>query len=373
MLLTKKNDSLENILSRALDGRELSKEDLIFLLSLDDERDMALLFEAARQQRQRYFGHQIFLYGFVYFTTYCRNDCVFCHYRNSNTQLPRYRKDPKEILAAVDVLAKAGVHLIDLTMGEDPVFYKNDGEKFQEIASLIRHIKATTGLAVMVSPGAAPEHVLRDLATSGADWYACYQETHNRCLFDSLRTGQEYHERLDKKIQARRHGMLIEEGILSGAGDSLEDLADSILKMKELDVDQARIMTFVPQKGTPLADLTPPDAMRELLTIALLRLVLPDRLIPASLDVDGLAGLKKRLHAGANVVTSIVVPGQGFAGVANVHLDIEESRRTPQAVRAVLEECHLQPAVLKDYLDWINQRRTAHGWKGQDNYAGAGL
>jgi methylornithine synthase len=37
--------------------------------------------------------------------------------------------------------------------------------------------------------------------------------------------------------------------------------------------------------------------------------------------------LKKRLHAGANVVTSIVPPGGGLAGVARPAMDIEEGRR----------------------------------------------
>ena len=51
-------------------------------------------------------------------------------------------------------------------------------------------------------------------------------------------------------------------------------------------------MTFVPQKGTPLDGHAPGKPQKELLTISVMRLLFPDRLIPASLDVDGLAGLK---------------------------------------------------------------------------------
>ncbi len=83
--------------------------------------------------------------------------------------------------------------------------------------------------------------------------------------------------------------------------------------MREIGADQVRVMTFVPQEGTPMAGRAAPDSTREMVVIAVLRLAFPDRLIPASLDVGGLAGLKMRLDAGANVVTSLAVPGGAFS------------------------------------------------------------
>ena len=80
-----------------------------------------------------------------------------------------------------------------------------------------------------------------------------------------------------------------------------------------------------------------------------MRLALPDRLIPASLDVDGLSGLKQRLDAGANVITSLVPPGQGLAGVAQSSLDIEEGNRTAGSARRILEENELRAATLEEY------------------------
>ena len=62
--------------------------------------------------------------------------------------------------------------------------------------------------------------------------------------------------------------------------------------------------------------------------IAVMRLAMPDRLIPASLDVEGIAGLEARLEAGANVVTSIVPPQSGLAGVSQAELDIDAGLRT---------------------------------------------
>ena len=88
--------------------------------------------------------------------------------------------------------------------------------------------------------------------------------------------------------------------------------------------------TFVPQQGTPMQSWKRPDPLREMMTIAVLRLSFPDRLIPATLDVAGLTGLQSRLEAGANVVTSLVPPGFGLAGVAQNSLDIADARRSEE-------------------------------------------
>jgi methylornithine synthase len=75
--------------------------------------------------------------------------------------------------------------------------------------------------------------------------------------------------------------------------------------------------------------------------------------------VDGLAGLKRRLDAGANVVTSIVPPGEGLAGVAQHSLDIEDGRRTNASVLKILKNNGLRPATIEAYQDWIKNRQQA--------------
>jgi len=152
--------------------------------------------------------------------------------------------------------------------------------------------------------------------------------------------------------------MLIEEGILTGVGETQDDLADSIIWMRDFAVDQARVMTFVPQAGTPMANIEPQDNLKEQIIIAVMRLVLGNALIPASLDVGGLDGLKARLTAGANVVTSIVPPEKGLAGVANPSLDIEDSRRTLDYILPILKTCGLEPALPKEYQTWIENRQN---------------
>jgi methylornithine synthase len=70
-----------------------------------------------------------------------------------------------------------------------------------------------------------------------------------------------------------------------------------------------------------------------------------------------LAGLQSRLEAGANVVTSLVPPGFGLAGVAQNSLDIADARRTIASIVPELEKLGLQTASLEDYSTWVEDRR----------------
>ncbi len=347
---------LQSILEKALDRTALSEEDILALLKLSNPEAFAALFQTARSLREACFGREVFLYGFVYLSTYCRNDCKFCYYRRSNRESLRYRKSAEEIVAVSEDLARSGVHLIDLTMGEDPYYLSRGSDGLEELAEIVGRVKLATGLPVMISPGVVPAQGLRRLAQAGADWYACYQETHSRALFRKLRIEQDYEQRYQAKVQAHEAGLLIEEGLLCGIGEQDRDLLASLEAMRTLGADQVRVMNFIPQKGTPLETVPGTNADRETHLIAIMRLLFPERLIPASLDVDGLAGLPGRLAAGANVVTSIIPPGRGLAGVARSSLDIDDSRRTTAGVVPVLEENGLVSGTCGAYQNWLHGR-----------------
>jgi methylornithine synthase len=348
--------SIAGLCAGIVEGAAPSRDDIEVLLCAGDEAP--LVFEAAREVRARHSGDAVYLYGFVYFSTYCRNACAFCFYRADNDESPRYRKTADEVIAICRDLAASGVVLLDLTMGEDPAIHSEPGHA--ALIDLVAGVARETGAPIMVSPGVLPEESLRQLARAGADWYALYQETHTRELYERLRVGQPFEERAEARAAARRAGLLVEDGLLTGIGDTPADRAASIVAMREESWEQVRVMTFVPQAGTPLEHVRVAGDLDELLTIACLRLAMPDAFIPASLDVDGIAGLERRLQAGANVVTSIVPPTVGLAGVSQAELDIDEGHRTVHGVLPHLERLGLRPAGVDEYRARMAAvRRTA--------------
>lgn len=327
----------------------MNRNDIIDLLRIDNRNEIEELFSQARKAREKEFGNKIFMYGFVYFSTWCRNDCNFCYYRKSN-EIDRYRKEPEEIISIAENLADSGVHLLDLTMGEDLTYHRDN---FDLLYDIVRRIKENTGLPVMLSPGLIEDRDIARFAELGVEWYALYQETHNRELYAKLRLNQDYDRRMHGKLYAKEKGMLIEEGILAGVGESLGDIADSILEMGRIGAFQMRVMSFVPQDGIPMESVRKPDPLLEEKIIAVLRLIYPWVLIPASLDIDGIKGLEDRLNAGANVITSIIPPKTGLAGVAQNSMDVDEGGRTVEEASHILKAMGLQPATVLDYRECL--------------------
>ena len=68
---------LAGILEKADREEILAREEIAFLLRLKQRSQINDLFQAARVLRHRYFGENVFLYGFIYISTYCRNNCNF--------------------------------------------------------------------------------------------------------------------------------------------------------------------------------------------------------------------------------------------------------------------------------------------------------
>ena len=347
-------DDVRTILDRAVEGKDVTVREVEALLSITDPEELEMLFDAARETRRRMFGDRVFTYGFVYFSTYCKNNCNFCYFRRSNTGIDRYRKSVEEVVQLAGSLRDAGIDLADLTMGEDPVMYADGYSRLLEVISAVRD---EVGISIMASPGALPREMFPRIREAGADWHACYQETYNRGLFENLRVEQSFDDRLNQKVWAMESGLLAEDGMMIGLGESMADRADTILRMGNLGCQQIRAMTFVPQAGTPMQDNTAYSSDIELRAIAVMRILFPDRLIPCSLDVEGIAGLRTRLHAGANVITSIVPPNRNLAGVAQHELDIENGNRSVEHVFQMLDDLGYRPATGSEYRSFLDAHR----------------
>ncbi|MDQ1254237.1 MAG: methylornithine synthase [Euryarchaeota archaeon] len=324
---------------KIIDGFQLSDDNLRALLSLESEEDLEKLYYVARKVRDYYFGNRIFLNCFIYFSTHCKNKCTFCYY-NCKNEINRYRLTNEEIKEICTALNGAGFNMIDLTMGEDP-YYHEEPDRFIEIVQMV---KEELRLPIMISPGVMDNATLLKAREKGANFFALYQETYDTELYQRLRVGQSFEGRVNARRLAKEQGYCIEDGILTGVGNDIESTILSLKGMKTNDPDMVRVMTFLPQEGTPLSDFKDSSNLSELKIIAILRLMFPKCLIPASLDLEGIDGMVPRLNAGANIVTSILPPDSRLEGVANYDRELEERNRDIKSVIKRLESMGLEPA-----------------------------
>jgi methylornithine synthase len=340
-----------SILDKASEGRGISREEIEKLLSINDPDSLNDLMETAYYVKNKSFGDKVFTYGFVYFSTFCRNNCSFCYYRRSNG-IDRYRKSAEEIVMLSGDLQDNGVNLVDLTMGEDTEMH---AENCKELIDIVKKVNSAVSIPIMLSPGAVTESVFPHFREAGADWFACYQETHNRELFGKRRLGQNYDHRFNQRDWARWNGMFAEDGIMVGIGETVKDITESIVQMGGQGCEQIRVMTFVPQEGTPMGSSVRKTREDELKVMAVMRLAHPNKLIPASLDVEGIEGLIPRIKAGANIVTSIVPPYMDLAGVAQKELDINNGMRSIDHVIDVLEKNGCKIGSNNEYQDLLKK------------------
>ena len=92
------------------------------LLSEPAEQEREYAADRARAIAQREFGRNIYIRGIIEFTSYCRNDCLYCGLRRSNARAQRYRLDAEEIMECCAEGYEAGFRTFVLQGGEDAYF-----------------------------------------------------------------------------------------------------------------------------------------------------------------------------------------------------------------------------------------------------------
>ena len=113
---------------RAGQGGDLSRDEIIRLLSLDNLCDIEGLFQAADRVRKECVGDEIFLRGIIEFSNYCRNNCLYCGLRRDNLLAQRYRMADDEILNLARAIQSRACSTVVLQSGEDPDLYPGPDE-----------------------------------------------------------------------------------------------------------------------------------------------------------------------------------------------------------------------------------------------------
>lgn len=86
------------MIDKILQKDELTKEDLIALLSIEDEEDLQKLFKKAYSIKEKYIGKISHYRGLIEFSNYCIKDCKYCGIRKSNDLVDRFAMNKEEIL-----------------------------------------------------------------------------------------------------------------------------------------------------------------------------------------------------------------------------------------------------------------------------------
>jgi biotin synthase len=288
-------------------NRQLEKQEFVFLLDHTTDSLAQYAFERARKTAVRSFGNKIYIRGLIEVSNYCKNDCYYCGIRRSNSCAQRYRLSQADILECCRKGYDLGFRTFVLQGGEDTWFL--DGV----LSDIIGAIKQRhPDCAVTLSLGERSRESYQRLFDAGADRYLLRHET-----ADSLHYSRLHPKELTLESRKQCLQWLREIGFQTGTGfmvgspwQSHENLADDLLFIGELSPAMIGIGPFIPHHATAFADKPPGSLEQTLFLIALLRLMLPNALLPATTALGTIhpRGRELGILAGANVVMPNLSP-----------------------------------------------------------------
>ena len=304
---------LNDIFRRAWD-RRLTKDDLLYLLRLQEDEDLAALYSEANVMRKTILKDFICIHGIIEFSNYCQNDCAYCGLRSANRHLRRYRMTINEITAAAGKAIQRGYKLLVLQSGED-FFYSDDA-----LAEIVRKIKEKNRVFIFMSVGERGYECYKKLKAAGASGVLFRYETSNPRLFKKLHPrGKNLARRLEHLKFMKELGFFIATGSLIGLpGQTEKDLLNDLLTTKKY-ANMVSMGPFIPTADTPLAKSPHTEEIKNwkvrmnLKMIAILRLLIPEARIPVVTALETLAGedgRKQALHAGANSLMFNLTPAK---------------------------------------------------------------
>ncbi|WP_088228442.1 [FeFe] hydrogenase H-cluster radical SAM maturase HydE [Desulfosporosinus sp. FKB] len=298
---------MHNLIEKAYQTNDLSKEEIIALVETITPEEREILYKNALKTKQNYYGNKVYLRGLIEFSNICRQDCLYCGLRASNTKVERYRLTPGEILACCDKGYELGYRTFVLQSGED-LWYT-----VEILSELIRQIKKRYDqeVAVTLSIGERGAETYQSLFASGADRFLMRHETATEGLYESLHPTMSFTNRRACLNALKEIGYQVGAGFMVGLpGQTPADLAEDLHYLKELHPDMIGIGPFIPHSETPLGGEKGGTVDDTLVMVALARLLVPDSLIPATTALGTLhpLGRELALQAGANVVMPIITP-----------------------------------------------------------------
>ena len=303
------NTDLKSLIDRLEQTRSLSREEWIRLIRGRTPELAEYLFQRARIIRTRHYGRDIYIRGLIEFTSYCRNDCYYCGLRKSNKAAARYRLSREDILACCETGYRLGFRTFVLQGGEDG-WYTDD--LLEDIITSIH--RRWPDCAITLSVGEKSYASYRRFARAGADRYLLrhetFDETHYRKLHPPRMSAAHRRQCL---VDLKKLGYQTGTGFMVGSPyQTPENLADDMLFLKEFNPQMVGIGPFIPHHETPFAGKPAGTLELTLFMLALIRLMLPRVLLPATTALGTIApdGRERGILAGANVVMPNLSPPQ---------------------------------------------------------------
>ncbi len=276
------------------------KKDLIKAL-LARGKEQKLLFERACRIRDARFGKNVEVRSVIEYSNICGQACNFCG-MNVNSGIKRYVLSDEAVLSRVKKLYRHGRRVIMFQTGEC-----HSEAYFKKLYLLLKKIKEVyADLTIIGCFGNLSEKKYKLLRDIGVERYILKFETSDPRLYRKIKPSDTLARRISRVRTLKKLGFQVSSGNIIGLpGQTAASIAGDLLLMKKLDLPMGSTSAFIPNQISNYAAEPPGDLDLALNYTAILRIMCPDMLIPATSSLESLAkgGQYLGLLAGSNTIT----------------------------------------------------------------------
>ncbi len=286
-------------------NHDLSDSELYEIITHDKYNKY--LFKYANQVRKKVYGKDVYIRGLIEISNICKNNCYYCGIRCENKNITRYRLTKDEILACCKEGYMLGFRTFVLQGGEDNYF---TDDIMCDIIKSIKKLYPDT--AITLSLGEKPFETYKAYKDAGADRYLLRHESANDTHYSKLHPENlSLINRKECLYSLKKLGFQVGSGFMVGSPfQTTENIIEDLRFLQNLNPHMIGIGPFISHSQTPFKDYENGSAMLTVKLVAILRLMFPLSLLPATTALGTLAknGRELALKAGANVVMPNLSP-----------------------------------------------------------------
>lgn len=257
---------------QALAGQQISREACRAVLQAADDQLLDQL-AAVYRVRRHYWGNRVRLHFLLNAQSgLCPEDCHYCSQSKiSSAEIEKYPLMTQEkILAAAEraYSLKAGTFCMVIS-GRSP-----SERVFGEVLTAVQAVKSRYPMKICACLGLLDQGQTERLAAAGVD-----RVNHNlntaEAHHEAICTTHTFQDRVDTVTAVQAAGITTCSGGILGMGESIDDVIDLALSLRQMNVTSVPLNFLIPIDGTPLAglhQLTPRQCLR---ILCLFRLLLP--------------------------------------------------------------------------------------------------
>ena len=295
---------IDEILDKARQGQELSDEEFLELLDIEDDEDLEKLFSTACGIRDSQ-SKVIKLTSTVHITNKCliQPRCEYCGFAEKTSSKGYYNafyKSDDEILVAVKSIQEAHIPRVSCSGGY--------GYKGKQAVNACRIVKENSNLEILLNVGGdLTEKSISELAELGADTICCNLETINEDVFYQRKPGDSLDQRILTCKRISDAGIALSSGLLLGLGESKEDRIRHLRYLSNFrTLNEIPIMGFNPNADTPMEDYPAFPLKEQLKMVAVTRIMYPEITITMPTPTVGPENVEFSLKAGANNLATVI-------------------------------------------------------------------